>query len=117
MSHLLPLFLDVAGRRVLLVGGGPVAAAKLRQLLAARANVVGVSHETCEEIARSGVRFEQRAFRPADLDGVWLVVAAATAEANRQVAAAAEERRVFVNAVDDPAHATAFLSGSFDAAT
>jgi uroporphyrin-III C-methyltransferase/precorrin-2 dehydrogenase/sirohydrochlorin ferrochelatase len=111
MSQLLPLFLDLAGRRVLLVGGGPVAAAKLRQLLAASADVLGVSPEVCEEIERSGASFERRAFAPADVDGVWLVVAAATPEVNREVAAAAEARRVFVNAVDDPANATAFLTG------
>ena len=50
-------------------------------------------------------------FEPADLDGAWLVVAAATPEVNRQVAEVAETRRIFVNAVDDPANATAFLSG------
>ena len=49
---------------------------------------------------------------PADLDGAWLVVAAATPEVNREVAAAAETRRIFVNAVDDPANASAFLSGT-----
>ena len=54
----------------------------------------------------------RRQFVDADLDGAWLVVAAATPEVNRQVAAAAEARRVFVNAVDDPANATAFLSGT-----
>jgi siroheme synthase-like protein len=48
----------------------------------------------------------------ADLDGAWLVVAAATPEVNREVAAAAEARRIFVNAVDDPANASAFLSGT-----
>ncbi|HET6956849.1 MAG TPA: uroporphyrinogen-III C-methyltransferase, partial [Vicinamibacterales bacterium] len=53
----------------------------------------------------------RRPFAAADLDGAWLVVAAATPEVNRQVAAAAEERRIFVNAVDDPANASAFLSG------
>ena len=111
MSELLPLFVDLAGRRVLLVGGGPVAAAKLGQLLAARADVRVVAIEVCEEIEQSGVPIERRAFGPADLDGVWLVVAAATPDANREVAAAAEPRRVFVNAVDDPAHASAFLSG------
>ncbi len=111
MSELLPLFVDLAGRRVLLVGGGPVAAAKLGQLLAARADVRVVAIEVCAEIEQSGVAVERRAFRPADLDGVWLVVAAATPDANREVAAAAEPRRVFVNAVDDPANASAFLSG------
>jgi uroporphyrin-III C-methyltransferase/precorrin-2 dehydrogenase/sirohydrochlorin ferrochelatase len=39
------------------------------------------------------------------------VVAAAPPDVNRQVQAAAESRQVFVNAVDDPAHATAYLGG------
>src|SRR5437660_6555450 len=112
---LLPLFLNLAGRRVVLVGGGPVAAAKLRQLLASAANVHVVSPEVVEDIERAGasssVTISRRAFVESDLDEVWLVVAAATPDVNRQVAEAAESRRVFVNAVDDPANATAFLSG------
>ena len=44
-------------------------------------------------------------------DGAWLVVAAATPEVNAEVAEAAEKRRLFVNAVDDPANASAYLSG------
>jgi siroheme synthase-like protein len=52
-----------------------------------------------------------RCFVPSDLDGAWLVVAAATPEVNREVAEAAEKVRLFVNAVDDPANASAFLSG------
>jgi uroporphyrin-III C-methyltransferase/precorrin-2 dehydrogenase/sirohydrochlorin ferrochelatase len=107
--------LNVAGRRVLLVGGGPVAAAKLRQLLAAAANVHVVSPEVVDDIDRAGasvaVAISRRVFVPSDLDDVWLVVAAATSDVNRQVAEAAESRRIFVNAVDDPANATAFLSG------
>src|SRR5205814_7347030 len=112
---LLPLFLNLSGRRVLLVGGGPVAAAKLQQLLAASAEVHVVAPEVVEEIERTaascGVVINRRSFVPADLDQAWLVVAAATPEVNREVAAAAEPRRIFVNAVDDPANASAFLSG------
>jgi uroporphyrin-III C-methyltransferase/precorrin-2 dehydrogenase/sirohydrochlorin ferrochelatase len=112
---LLPLFLNLAGRRVLLVGGGPVAAGKLRQLLASAANVHVVSPEIVEDIDRAGassaVTISRREFSTSDLDDVWLVVAAATPQVNRQVAEAAEVRRIFVNAVDDPANATAFLSG------
>jgi uroporphyrin-III C-methyltransferase/precorrin-2 dehydrogenase/sirohydrochlorin ferrochelatase len=111
MQSLLPLFLDLTGRRVLLVGGGPVAAAKLGQLLAARADVRIVSPEVCAEIDLSGVPIARRGFQAADLDEVWLAVAAATPDVNQQVMTAAEARRVFVNAVDDPAHATAYLSG------
>src|SRR3954470_6151746 len=112
---LLPLFLNLAGRRVLLVGGGPVAAAKLQQLLAASAEVHVVAPDVVEEIDRTaascGVVINRRPFVPDDLDGAWFVVAAATPDVNRAVAIAAEARRLFVNAVDDPANASAFLSG------
>ncbi len=111
MTDLLPLFLNLTGRRVLVVGAGPVAASKLQTLVAAGADVTVVAPVVDPAIARAGVRIEQRTFTPEDLDGVWLVVAAATPEANRAVAAAAEARRVFVNAVDDPANASAFLGG------
>lgn len=111
MRGLLPLFLDLAGRRVLLVGGGAVALSKLAQLRAAGADVVVVAPEVRDEIRREGVAIAARPFTPADLEGVWLVVAAATPEVNGQVAAAAEAERIFVNAVDDPPNATAYLGG------
>ena len=112
MTELLPLFLNLTGRDVVLVGGGPVATAKLRQLLAAGARVRVIAPRISGEIqSQPGVAIEQRPFAPADLDGAWLVVAAATPEVNRHVAEVAETLRLFVNAVDDPANATAFLSG------
>ena len=113
MPDLLPLFLNLTGRAVLLVGGGRVATAKLQQLLAAGARVRVVAPEISEEILGTApqVQCAQRPFVPSDLDGVWLVVAAATPPVNREVAAVAETERVFVNAVDDPANASAFLSG------
>lgn len=111
MPELLPLFVNLEGRRALLVGGGLVAAAKLRQLRAVGAEVVVVAPEVDEEIARSGVTIWRRGFAASDLEGSWLVVAAATPDVNRQVAAAAEAQRIFVNAVDDPPNATAYLSG------
>lgn len=111
MQDLLPLFVNLTGRRVVLVGGGPVAAAKLAQLTTAGADVIVVSPEAHADIERSGVVIERREFAPSDLEGAWLVVAAATPEVNRAVRAAADERRLFVNAVDDPDNATAFLSG------
>ena len=116
MTDLLPLFLNLTGRSVVLVGGGPVATAKLRQLVAAGAWVTVVAPEITDEIAAAvarhpGVTLAKRPFVPADLDGAWLVVAAATPEVNRHVADVAETLRIFVNAVDDPANASAFLSG------
>lgn len=108
---LFPVFLKLAGRRVLVVGGGPVATSKLAGLQAAGADVTVVAPETTEEIRASGVRVEGRPFEEADLDGVWYVVAAATPDVNAAVARAAEARRLFVNAVDDPPNATAYLGG------
>jgi siroheme synthase-like protein len=105
-----PVFLKLHGRRVLLVGGGTVAAAKLEGLLAAGALVTVVAPDISPALTqRPGVTLHKRPFEPADLEGVWWVVAAAPADVNRQVQAAAESRQLFVNAVDDPAHATAYL--------
>jgi uroporphyrin-III C-methyltransferase/precorrin-2 dehydrogenase/sirohydrochlorin ferrochelatase len=103
-----PVFLKLSGRRVLLVGGGRVAAGKLAGLLADGAHVTVVAPEIRAELLQPGVTVIRRAFEPADLDDVWYVVAAAPHDANEQVLAAAERRCVFVNAVDDPAHASAY---------
>lgn len=111
MAELLPLFLHLHGRRVVVVGAGPVAASKLCQLIAAGADVLVVAPEVHPDIEGSGVTIARRGFTPADLEGAWLVVAAATPDVNRAVADAAEERRLFVNAVDDPPNATAYLGG------
>jgi uroporphyrin-III C-methyltransferase / precorrin-2 dehydrogenase / sirohydrochlorin ferrochelatase len=112
-TDLVPVFLKLEGRRVLLVGGGAVARAKLPELLRAGARVTVVAPEIHEEIAASAVAVVVRRFEAGDVDGAWLVVAAASPEVNREVAAAAEERRVFVNAVDDADRASAYTAGVF----
>jgi uroporphyrin-III C-methyltransferase / precorrin-2 dehydrogenase / sirohydrochlorin ferrochelatase len=108
---LYPAFLMLAGRPVLVVGGGKMAAAKLPALAEAGAVVTVVAPEVRPEIEAAGVTVLRRAFAAADLDAAWFVIAAATPEVNEQVARAAEGRRVFVNAVDDPRRASAYLGG------
>lgn len=93
----------------MLVGGGPVAVSKLDALLAAGARVTVVAPSICAELRRAGVRLEERPFRSGDVDRMWLVVAAAPSEVNAAVARAAEARRVFLNAVDDPERCSAYL--------
>lgn len=110
-SVLFPTFLKLRARKAVLVGGGRVAASKLAALLDAGALVTVVAPSVGPELDRPGVTIVRRAFEARDLDGAWWVVAAAPAEVNRQVLAAAEERRLFVNAVDDPEHATAYAGG------
>src|SRR4029079_1218887 len=99
MRELLPIFLHLQGRRVVLVGAGPVGASKLSQLLAAGADVRVVAPDVHPQVAAAPVEIARRAFVPSDLDDAWLVVAAATPDVNREVAEAAEARRIFVNAV------------------
>ena len=108
---LFPVFLKLSGRRVVVVGAGPVAASKLDALLQAGADVTVIAPEVHPAIHAADVRIEAREFQPADLDDAWLVVAAATPEVNAAVAREAARRRLFVNAVDDPEHASAYLGG------
>jgi uroporphyrin-III C-methyltransferase/precorrin-2 dehydrogenase/sirohydrochlorin ferrochelatase len=105
------VFLKLEGRAVLVVGGGPVATSKLDGLMAAGAEITVVAPEVTDAIRQSGVRLHQRPFDEHDLDEAWYVVAAATPEVNAAVAKAAGVRRLFVNAVDDPPNATAYLGG------
>ncbi|MEO8846240.1 MAG: NAD(P)-dependent oxidoreductase [Kofleriaceae bacterium] len=111
MSLLYPVFLKLEGLPVVVVGGGPVAASKLRGLVDAGARVTVIAPQIVDEIRAHGATVIESKFRPAHLAGAYWVVAAATPEVNRDVAAAAAARGVFVNAVDDVASATAYLGG------
>jgi len=108
---LFPVFLKLAGRRVLVVGAGPVAASKIASLLDAGAQVTVVAPEVHPDVERPGVTVSRRAFQPGDVDGAWLVVAAATPEVNRAARAAADARGVFVNAIDHPETCSAYAGG------
>jgi len=110
-AALFPLFLKLRHRRVVVVGGGPVAASKVESLLPTGADVTVVAPEIHARIRGLGVTILVRGFSPSDLDGAWLAVAAAPPDVNRDVRAAGEARRVFVNAVDDPESASAFTGG------
>ena len=104
----LPVFLKVEGRRVLVVGGGRVAAAKVRPLLDAGARVTVVAPEIQRDIRLAPVETAFRPFSPRDLDDVCYAVAAAPRHVNAEVAREAAARKLFVNAVDDVEHATAY---------
>jgi siroheme synthase-like protein len=109
-APLYPVGLIVAGRRVLVVGGGKVAADKVRNLVACGADVHVVAPRVDDAItAIEGVTVEQRAYRPGEAagDGYRLVIAATDDPAvNRQVHDDADAAGVWVNAADDPANCT-----------
>lgn len=98
-----PLFADLQGRRVVVVGGGEVAERKVRLLLEAGARVDIVAPEITAWLAsRDSVSWLAAAFDERDLDGAVLVIAATDdAGVNARVASAARARNVLANVVDD----------------
>ena len=104
----------LAGRRVLVVGGGTVATRRVPALLDAGAAVALVAPEVTPALhgqhRRRPAQLVGRArFRPADLDDAWLVqVAIDDPAAAAQISAAAEERRVFCVRADDRQAASAW---------
>lgn len=106
-----PAFLDLAGRPVLVVGGGAVAARKVRLLRDAGARVTVVARRLGAELAdlarETEIAVIQRGFTAGDVLGKTLAVAATDEpEVNRRVAEAGEAAGVPVNTVDDAALST-----------
>jgi siroheme synthase-like protein len=102
-----PVTLRVAGRRCVVVGGGAVAARKVRALIDSRAEIVVVAPDVAPEletlIGSGEFRVERRRFAPSDLEGAFLAFAATDLrEVNQAVADAALQRGVLVNVADDP---------------
>ena len=98
-----PLFADLRGRRVLVVGGGEVAERKIRLLLEAQASVTvvapGVTHGITTLVGAGAVTRIDAYFREGHLEGMVLVIAATDDRAlNARVAAVAQMRNVLANA-------------------
>lgn len=108
IKALYPVFADLSGRSVLVVGGGRVAERKVCALLDCGAVVhVGSPTLTAQlrAWAREGrLRHLPGRFRETWLEHMWLVIAATNQRAvNMQVKDAADLHEVFANVVDDPA--------------
>ena len=104
----LPIFFKIKGRPCVVIGGGEVAARKVALLCDAGARVRVVAPILGRTLAawseQGGIDYRQGEFLPTDLDGGVLAIAATDARAvNQAVAAAAGERNIPVNVVDDPA--------------
>lgn len=94
-----PLFLNVTGRRVVVVGGGAVALRRSKTLYEAGAHVVIVAPSVHEDITASEVY--RRKFEPRDVDGAWLVLACTDDDdVNGVVTAAAAERGIWCARAD-----------------
>ncbi len=97
------MFLDLDGKRCVVVGGGEVADRKARKLLQARAKVVVISPEVEPELESVAAEVRLRPYREGDLQGAFLAFAATDRrEVNATVAKEARERGIPVNVADKP---------------
>ncbi|MEZ0068752.1 uroporphyrin-III C-methyltransferase/precorrin-2 dehydrogenase/sirohydrochlorin ferrochelatase [Streptacidiphilus sp. MAP12-20] len=112
-----PVGLRLAGRRVVVLGGGQVAQRRLPTLLAAGADVVVISPETTPAVQAMAdaneLTWEQRGYREGDLADAWYaLIATADPAVNAAAAAEAEAGRVFCARSDDASAASAWTPAS-----
>ena len=109
MTAFYPVFLDLRGRRAVVIGGGAVAEQKVHGLVGAGAHVTVVSTDVTPALGalarRNAIEHKRRPYRRGDLKGAWLAIAATDDRGtNGAVWAEAEQLGVPLNAVDDLEH-------------
>ncbi|MGS0764140.1 precorrin-2 dehydrogenase/sirohydrochlorin ferrochelatase family protein [Syntrophomonas curvata] len=107
MVHLFPIFINLAGKNCLVIGGGQVAERKVENLFSYDANIMVISPEAGENMRRwfnqGLIDWQAREFIDSDLDHVFLVfVATNDVLVNRGIVEQCRQRGILVNAVDDP---------------
>ncbi len=107
MTPLLPVFLKLDGRPVLMIGAGNVALEKIESLLVTGARLRVIAPWALPEVqslhAEGRISWEQRVFQPSDLDGAFVAIAATDDPAvNHWMYQLAVDRGILANAVDDP---------------
>jgi siroheme synthase-like protein len=108
-----PIFLNIGGKKCVVVGGGLVALRKVNSLIERGAIVEVISVDPCQELAQLDKRREihllSRDYTRGDLAGAFIAVAATdNSKTNELVAAEAKERGILINVVDDP-HLSDFI--------
>lgn len=108
--------LRLAGRKVVVVGGGSVAQRRLPLLVANGADVVVIAREATPAVeAMAGITLLLREFRAGDLEGAWYAIAATDDPAvNAAVVAEAEQRHIFCVRADVAVEGTAVTPASFE---
>jgi len=106
-----PIYVDLADRRVLVVGGGKVAERKVASLIEAKAQVIVVSPDATAAIrSNAQIRWHPRQYRRGEVASYSLAFASTDDRAvNAQVAKDGEAANVFVNSADDPPNCSFIL--------
>ena len=106
MPTFYPVFLNLTGRRCVIIGGGQIAEGKISKLLDSGAKIIVISPDATQGIrgfAESGqIEFDLRKYQEGDLQGAFLVIAATNdREVNQEIFEEAEKQGILLNAVDD----------------
>ena len=110
MAFLYPVFLDLDGVAVLLVGGRQIASRKAEGLVAAGARLTVVAPMVLPELAATAADVRERGYEADDLVGHQLVITATDVPAvNAEVAADARAAGIWVNSADDPENCSFIL--------
>ncbi len=112
-----PVFLNIEGKRCVVVGGGQVALRKVKMLLGGKASVFVISPNPHPEIIRlskqKAIHLIRRDYKAGDLkDAVIILACTDVKEVNRKVGDEAKKARVLVNVADAPERST-FITPSF----
>jgi len=102
---LYPLHLDLRGKRVVVVGAGPVGLRRARAAAAAGAAVEVVALDAPADLE---LPVSRRAFQPSDVDGAWLVLSC-TGVVDAAVAEACEALQVWCVRADDATQSAAWV--------
>ena len=106
MTNFYPVFLNLTGRRCVIIGGGQIAEGKITKLLDSGAKIIVISPDATQGILayakRGDIEFNLRKYEVGDLQGAFLVIAATNDRVvNQEIFEEAEELGVLLNAVDD----------------
>lgn len=101
-----PINLNITAKRCLVIGGGKVAARKLRSLVECGAEIVVISPEICQEVTElvltGKVYHQKRGYEKGDLRGAFLCIAATdNRDIQEQVKEEARQERILLNSIDD----------------
>jgi siroheme synthase-like protein len=102
-----PLFINLRGKKCVVIGGGQVALRKVIPLLDCGAKVTMISPDFISAVkrlkGRKAIALAQRSFKPEDLKGAAIVIAATDSKAiNQEIAERGKKQGALVNVVDDP---------------
>jgi len=107
MTSFYPVFLNLTGRRCVVIGGGQIAEGKITKLIDSGAEITVISPDATRGIRdaadRGTIKFQERKYRNGDLQDSFLAIAATNDRVvNQEIFEEAEKLGVLLNAVDDP---------------